>query len=51
MSLETQSLPLQSIEGAPLNPEQARYLSGFFAGVATRGLRFSDSGAAASAVG
>jgi ferredoxin-nitrite reductase len=51
MSLETQSLPLQSIEGTPLNPEQARYLSGFFAGVATRGLRFSDSGATASAVG
>lgn len=40
MSIST--LPLDSIAGAPLNTEQANYLTGFFAGVAARGLRFDD---------
>jgi ferredoxin-nitrite reductase len=35
-------LPIQSINGAPLTEEQTRYLTGFFAGTAARGLRFSD---------
>jgi ferredoxin-nitrite reductase len=39
-------LPLSSINGSPLNPEQNSYLTGFFAGMAARGLRFDDIEAA-----
>ncbi len=35
-------LPLDTIKGQPLTAEQTDYLSGFFAGVAARGLRFGD---------
>src|SRR4029450_8833491 len=40
--MSTALLPINAINGAPLNPEQAQYLSGFFAGAAARGLRFGD---------
>ena len=36
------TLPLDSINGAPLAPEQSNYLTGFFAGLAARGLSFGD---------
>src|ERR1041385_6219047 len=36
------ALPIQHVNGAPLNDEQRQYLTGFFAGVAARGFRFSD---------
>ena len=36
------SLPIDSINGAPLAPEQSNYLTGFFAGLAARGLSFGD---------
>jgi ferredoxin-nitrite reductase len=35
-------LPVKSINGSPLTEEQTRYLTGFFAGVAARGLSFGD---------
>jgi ferredoxin-nitrite reductase len=35
-------LPIQHVNGNPLTDEQRQYLTGFFAGVAARGLRFSD---------
>ena len=35
-------LPIEQINGQPLNEEQKRYLEGFFAGVANRGFRFDD---------
>ncbi len=38
--------PINSINGAPLAPEQTNYLSGFFAGLEARGLRFGDVEAA-----
>ena len=34
--------PIQHLNGEPLNEEQQRYLDGFFAGLAARGLKFSD---------
>jgi ferredoxin-nitrite reductase len=37
-----ESMPIRAIDGDPLTPEQSNYLHGFFAGVAARGLRFSD---------
>ncbi|EDY17619.1 precorrin-3B synthase [Chthoniobacter flavus Ellin428] len=40
--MSTASLPISNINGQPLNEEQMRYLTGFFAGVAARGQRFSD---------
>jgi ferredoxin-nitrite reductase len=40
------ALPLDSINGSPLAPEQSNYLTGFFAGLAARGLRFGDVEAA-----
>jgi ferredoxin-nitrite reductase len=40
--MSSPALPIEQINGAPLNDEQRQYLSGFFAGVAARGLRFSD---------
>jgi ferredoxin-nitrite reductase len=42
----TQALPFNAINGSPLSPEQANYLTGFFAGVAARGQRFTDVEAA-----
>ncbi|HET6409411.1 MAG TPA: NirA family protein [Chthoniobacteraceae bacterium] len=44
--MSTALLPIDAINGAPLNPEQAQYLTGFFAGAAARGLRFGDVEAA-----
>jgi len=37
------AIPLQAINGNPLSAEQTNYLTGFFAGIAARGQRFSDS--------
>jgi ferredoxin-nitrite reductase len=37
------AIPLQAINGNPLSNEQTNYLTGFFAGIAARGQRFSDS--------
>ena len=36
------SLPINAINGSALSPEQKNYLTGFFAGIAARGQRFSD---------
>ena len=36
------SLPINAINGSILSPEQKNYLTGFFAGIAARGHRFSD---------
>ncbi|HEX8311472.1 MAG TPA: NirA family protein [Chthoniobacteraceae bacterium] len=36
------SLPIKTIDGQALTPDQTRYLSGFFAGISARGQRFSD---------
>ena len=36
------SVPIQHIKGEPLNTVQRQYLEGFFAGLAARGLKFSD---------
>jgi ferredoxin-nitrite reductase len=36
------SLPINAINGSVLSPEQKNYLTGFFAGIAARGERFSD---------
>ncbi|HTD88264.1 MAG TPA: NirA family protein, partial [Candidatus Binatia bacterium] len=36
------STPIKEIKGEPLTPEQQEYLDGFFAGLAARGLKFSD---------
>ena len=38
----TVTLPIQHIKGQPLNEAQRDYLEGFFAGLAARGLKFSD---------
>jgi ferredoxin-nitrite reductase len=38
----TNTLPLQHIKGEPLTEGQRDYLEGFFAGLAARGLKFSD---------
>ncbi len=40
------ALPISAINGEQLSPEQTNYLSGFFAGIAARGQRFSDVEAA-----
>jgi ferredoxin-nitrite reductase len=40
--MSSPSLPVQHVNGVPLNDEQRHYLTGFFAGVAARALRFSD---------
>jgi ferredoxin-nitrite reductase len=40
--MSTATLPIQHINGEPLNPAQRQYLDGFFAGLAARGLKFSD---------
>lgn len=36
------TIPIQHINGEPLNDEQRDYLEGYFAGLAARGLKFSD---------
>lgn len=36
-------IPLQHVNGAPINGEQRKYLEGFFAGLAARGVSFSDA--------
>jgi ferredoxin-nitrite reductase len=35
-------VPVQHLNGEPLNDEQREYLEGFFAGLAARGVRFAD---------
>jgi ferredoxin-nitrite reductase len=40
--MSTLTLPIQDIKGQPLTPAQREYLEGFFAGLAARGVRFSD---------
>src|SRR5262245_16303795 len=36
------AIPINAINGKALSPEQTNYLTGFFAGIAARGQRFSD---------
>ena len=36
------AIPINAINGEVLSPEQTNYLTGFFAGIAARGQRFSD---------
>ena len=38
----TAAIPIQDIKGEPLSSAQRDYLEGFFAGLAARGLKFSD---------
>jgi ferredoxin-nitrite reductase len=40
--MSTITLPIQDIKGQPLTEAQREYLEGFFAGLAARGVRFSD---------
>ena len=40
--MSTSTLPITTVAGSPLSPEQTNYLTGFFAGAAARGLRFGD---------
>jgi len=40
--MNTKAIPVQHINGEPLNDEQRQYLEGYFAGLAARGLKFSD---------
>jgi ferredoxin-nitrite reductase len=40
--MSTATLPIQNIKGEPLSSAQRDYLEGFFAGLAARGLKFSD---------
>jgi len=40
--MSTVTAPIQHIDGEPLNDDQRRYLDGFFAGLAARGVKFSD---------
>src|SRR5690349_12954907 len=40
--MSTLTLPIQDIKGQPLTAAQRDYLEGFFAGLAARGLKFSD---------
>ncbi len=42
-------LPVQHINGEPINDQQAQYLKGFFAGLAARGVTFGDVQAAPAA--
>src|SRR5579859_3754114 len=35
-------IPVQHVNGEPLNDEQRKYLEGFFAGLAAQGVKFSD---------
>ena len=36
------AIPFNAINGETLSPDQTNYLSGFFAGIAARGQRFTD---------
>src|SRR5262245_62400649 len=47
--MSTAITPIKEIKGEPLTPEQQEYLDGFFAGLAARGLKFSDLEAAPTA--
>lgn len=40
--MNSSAIPIRHVNGTPLNEEQRHYLTGFFAGVAARGLCFSD---------
>ncbi|MEI6714875.1 MAG: NirA family protein [Verrucomicrobiota bacterium] len=40
--MNTTETPFQTIVGQSITPEQQHYLTGFFAGVAARGLKFAD---------
>ncbi len=40
------ALPISAINGESFSPEQTNYLTGFFAGIAARGQRFTDAEAA-----
>src|SRR5262245_61837656 len=40
--MNTAMTPIKAIKGEPLTTEQQEYLDGFFAGLAARGLKFSD---------
>jgi ferredoxin-nitrite reductase len=40
--MNSATTPIQHINGEPLNDEQRQYLEGYFAGLAARGLKFSD---------
>jgi ferredoxin-nitrite reductase len=40
--MNTTEIPLQHVNGEPLNEEQRQYLGGFFAGLAAHGVKFSD---------
>src|SRR4029078_1249519 len=40
--MSSATLPIRGINGTPLNEEQEKYLTGFFAGVAARGFSFGD---------
>jgi len=40
--MSAQGIPVRHLDGEPLSDEQRRYLDGFFAGLAARGLKFSD---------
>lgn len=40
--MSTTTIPLDAINGERITPEQSSYLTGFFAGLAARGLRFGD---------
>src|SRR5260221_6350174 len=44
--MSTATLPISAINGQSLSDEQTNYLTGFFAGIAARGQRFSDVEAA-----
>jgi ferredoxin-nitrite reductase len=41
-SVNKPNIPIQEIQGAPLNSEQRAYLEGLFAGLKNRGLSFGD---------
>ncbi len=40
--MSTATLPIDAIDGQPFTPDQSNYLTGFFAGAAARGFRFTD---------
>jgi ferredoxin-nitrite reductase len=46
MSIEMSTIPIQHVNGDPLNEDQRKYLEGFFAGLAAHGVKFSDVEAA-----
>src|SRR5579871_5093778 len=46
---DTLQIPVQHINGNPLNDEQRKYLEGYFAGLAAHGVTFGDAEAAPAA--